>query len=179
MILEEGSLRFEFGERWSVLKLDDHHDYRQRIEKLNGTKAVDFLGALDKESLYFIEVKDFCGHRVENKERLQDGELANEIGQKVRDSLACIIGAYRASNTASEWRQFANLLHDKRKHVIVVVWLEYDLPTHPTMRRKALASIGVNIFKAKLAWLTPRVVVARATEPTIADLQVHYLKKTV
>lgn len=179
MIIDEGSIRFEFGRRWDVMKLDEHLDYRERLAKVDGTKAVDFLGIVDQESLYFIEVKDFRDHRIENKERLQTGELANEVGQKVRDSIACIVGAYRTTSFFNAWHLFSNLLHDKRKPIIIVVWLEYDLPTYPRLRRKALASIGANVFKTKLGWLTSRVIVANAGESTIPDLQVHFLKKSV
>jgi len=54
---KEGFLDFVFGERWEILKLDDHRDYRQRIGKLESTKAVDFIGILDQEELYLIDVK--------------------------------------------------------------------------------------------------------------------------
>ena len=43
----EGYLQFEFGSRWDVIKLDEHPGYRQGIEKLDHTKAVDFLALLD------------------------------------------------------------------------------------------------------------------------------------
>jgi len=63
--IEEGDLAFDFGDRWRVFKLDEHRDYRERVGKLEGTKAVDFLGVLDERELYLIEVKDFRGHRIE------------------------------------------------------------------------------------------------------------------
>jgi len=34
---EEEYLAFEFGDRWRILKLDEHHDYRERIEKVDET----------------------------------------------------------------------------------------------------------------------------------------------
>ena len=44
----EGHLEFEFNERWKhVIKLDEHADYRNGIEKLDETKSVDFLAILD------------------------------------------------------------------------------------------------------------------------------------
>ena len=64
---EEGVLAFEFGERWKIFKLDEHSDYRERIGKIEGTKAVDFLGILDERELYLIEIKDFRQHRIETK----------------------------------------------------------------------------------------------------------------
>ncbi|MDM8562499.1 hypothetical protein QUF54_04015 [Candidatus Marithioploca araucensis] len=73
--IEEGYLAFEFGDRWRVFKLDEHRDYRERIGKLGGSKAIDFLGILDNQALYFIEVKDFREHRIENKTRFLKGKL--------------------------------------------------------------------------------------------------------
>ncbi len=52
-ILEEQNLRFEFADTWQLFQLDEHPSYRRWIEKLDGTKAVDFLG-LHGNSLYFI-----------------------------------------------------------------------------------------------------------------------------
>ena len=74
--IEEGFLAFEFDNHWRIFKLDEHRDYRERIGKLEGTKAVDFLGILDERELYLIEVKDFREYRIENKDRLSKGELA-------------------------------------------------------------------------------------------------------
>lgn len=88
MIFQEQRLEFEFGKSWSVTKLDSNTFYREHMEKLDGTKAVDFVGTANNQDLYLIEVKDFRGHRIENKDRLQDGQLAIETGQKVRDSIS-------------------------------------------------------------------------------------------
>lgn len=97
---KEGFLDFVFGERWQILKLDEHKDYRLRIGKLESTKAVDFIGILDQKELYLIEVKDLRGDRIANKDRLLKGQLAIEIAQKVKDSVACIVGAYRTSSNS-------------------------------------------------------------------------------
>lgn len=174
---EEGALAFEFGERWEIFKLDEHSDYRERIGKIEGTKAVDFLGILDERELYLIEVKDFRQHRIETRDRLLTGELAIEIAQKVRDSLAGIIGAYRTSSVSSHWQPYARLLHDTRATIKVVVWLEYDLPPHPVPRKKALASVGTNVFKQKLKWLTSQVFVYNTHDARLPDLTVINLPR--
>src|SRR5262249_29432833 len=84
---DENKLRFRFGERWHVDKWDKCDVYTGGVGKLcgeltdpdgsprrEGTKAVDFVGVLDREKVYLLEVKDFRGHRVENKKR-QEREL--------------------------------------------------------------------------------------------------------
>ena len=87
---EEGHLRFRFDDSWYAIKYDEHPDYRERIERLDGTKAVDFVAVHRDSQLFLIEVKDFRGHRIENQPRLREGELAIEVGQKVRDTVAGI-----------------------------------------------------------------------------------------
>ncbi len=78
----EGHLRFQFDDSWFAIKYDDHRDYRERIERLDGTKAVDFVAVYMNAQLFLIEVKDFRGFRIENRERVTDGQLALEVGQK-------------------------------------------------------------------------------------------------
>jgi len=64
-----------------------------------GTKAVDFVGVRGG-SLFFFEVKDFRGYRIENTRRQRE-ELPLEIGLKVRDSLAGVAGAYARTGGAA------------------------------------------------------------------------------
>lgn len=177
MIWEEQNLRFEFGKQWRVLKLDDHPDYRDRIAKLDGTKSVDFLGIFNERVFYFIEVKDFRGHRIENKDRLQDGLLADEVGQKVRDSLACVISAHRNSAQQELWKKFVDLICNRQKDIKVIIWLEQDLPAHPIQQRKVLASISSIKFKAKLAWLTRYVLVSSLDNNILPDVKVVNLPR--
>jgi hypothetical protein len=176
--IEEGCLAFEFSEQWNAFKLDDHRDYREGIEKIDNTKAVDFLAIFNKSELYFIEVKDFRGHRIENKERLLKGELPLELAQKVRDSLACIISAYRNSNLAEHWSAYAQLLCDKKAFIKVALWLEEDSPPlHPQLRKKAMASTRTKVFKQKLVWLTSRVLVCGSGKKDLPDVTVMNLPR--
>ena len=86
-VFPEGALQFSFGESWKVLKWDGHSAFAGGLGKVQHTKAVDFLG-LHIDLPWFIEVKDFRSHRIENKKRLTSGELAEEVADKVRDTLA-------------------------------------------------------------------------------------------
>lgn len=174
----EGVLAFEFGHNWVVEKLDEHAAYRDRIQKLHGTKAVDFFGVYGGDELYFVEVKDFRGHRIENKERLQDGKLAIELGEKVRDSIACIVGVHRTANSMEEvWKRYASLLCNKQKALKVRLWLEYDLPNHSNQKRKALASVSTHVFKSKLTWLTSNVLVCNSQLNCLPDVNVRNLPR--
>ena len=117
--------------------------------QLPGIKGVDFAGILDGV-LYLIEAKDFRGHRIENRKRLESGELAIELRQKVHSSVACMVGFHRTSPNPDHWEPFVEALGDKGKRVKVVLWLEHELPPHPAVRRKALSSIHVKMFNSTL-----------------------------
>jgi len=173
--IEEGRLAFEFGERWNVFKLDKHRYYQKRMEKLDETKAVDFLAILDEAELYLIEIKDFRGHRIENKNRLTEGRLAIECAQKVRDSLACIIGASRNSSDYKHWRPYQKLLCDRNRKIKIILWLEYDLPINYRQRQKINASISSKVIKQKLIWLTNYILVCNTDSQQIPDLEVRNL----
>lgn len=168
--IHEQNLLFTFEDSWQVVKLDDHRAYRSGLGKLAGSKAVDFLG-IHQNQLYFIEAKDFRGHRIENQQRLRSGQLGTEIAQKVRDSVACIVAAHRQSGN-SEWQPFLKILRDQRKLVKVVVWLEHDLPADPYTRNKDRASIATKEFKKKLRWLTTTVLVANMADNPLPALDV-------
>lgn len=193
---EEGYLAFEFGEKWRVLKLDEHRDYRKQIGKLEETKAVDFIGIFENKELYFIEVKDFRGHRIENKDRFLKGKLPEcqliegecqllkgelplsvEFAQKVRDSVASIIAAYRTSNEPDDWTPYATLLCNKKISIKIVLWLEHDLPPHLALRRKAMESVSANLFKPKLKWLTRHVFVYNSKKFDLPDVKVNNLPR--
>ncbi len=136
----EGYLQFEFDDRWVVVKYDEHRDYREKIGRLPDTKGMDFATVLDRSLLLFIEVKDFRGHRIQNRERVQDGEPAVEVAQKVRDTIAGIVAANHRGTT-DEWKPFVRCLTTSQKPARVLLWLEDDLPPGPRGRRPNQASV--------------------------------------
>lgn len=158
-VFDEEYLRFAFGEQWSVIKFDEHRDYVERIRNLPGTKALDFVAVHDGTRLYLIEVKDFRGHRIENRHRISDGELALEVGQKVRDTIAGIVAAYHRGSV-EDWDLPVRRLTEVGEHVRVLLWLEQDLPRAPRGRRQNELSVITDALKMRLHWLTPRVFVA-------------------
>jgi hypothetical protein len=164
---DEGHQRFTFDEEhWVVVKYDDHDDYRRRIANLEGTKAVDFVAVRNggDGDLYWIEVKDFRGYRIQNKRRLPDGELAIEIAEKVRDSIAGVVGAYCTSNDWPTWQPFVRALWRRSRVIRMLVWLEEDNMPRTSARRCNGAQVLTQQLKAKLGWLTKRVfVVSKAT----------------
>jgi hypothetical protein len=141
-----------------VIKYDDHRDYRERIARLDGTKAVDVVAVHASERLYLIEIKDFRGHRIETIARVRDAELAIEVGQKVRDTIAGIVAANHRGGTA-DWDGVVSRLAANATPVRVLLWLERDLPPGPRGRRANELSVLIDALKQRLDWLTPRVLV--------------------
>ena len=159
MDFNEGSLQFTFDASWNVFKYDDTPDYRKGIGALPETKAVDFIG-VQRHVLFFIEIKDFRGHRIENQDRLLKGHLAIEIGQKVRDSIAGLVSAHRAASNQDAFSPYVRPLFNLDDEIRVIVWIEQDLPNYNPKREKARKSVEGNVFKQKLRWFTSRVLVS-------------------
>lgn len=176
----EGHLAFTFGPHWNetALKFDAPKGvYKKISNQIEGTKGIDFLGICGQH-LIFIEVKDFRDYRIQNKKRITDGELALEIAQKVRDSIACIVGGGRTSDE-EQWSQFAKLLIDKQKQLRVILWLEDDTPSSPQSQRKSLVAQSVlrHDLERRLNWLTSKVIIHNLKKPlpNNFDLQVGSL----
>ncbi len=156
--IEEGHLRFVFDDSWSVIKYDDHPDYQDRIKRLDGTKALDFVAVHANAILYLIEVKDFRGYRIQNRTRVRDSELALEVGQKARDTIAGIVAAHHRGSTALLDKAVRRLAANATP-VRVLLWLEQDLPPGPRGRRSNELSVLIDALKQRLDWLTPRILV--------------------
>lgn len=151
---EEGDLRFVFAEGWEVEKYDESHFYRKHLEKVPGTKAVDFLAFSDEQAL-FLEVKDFRGHRIENVSRISGGDLVDEVAQKVRDTCAALVPRARKNDQDFHLRT-CRLLNPN--HLIrIILWLEEDRPL--SRRNKANRGILMKALKRKTVWLTSKVYV--------------------
>ncbi len=64
---KESRLEFRFDAPWNlVFQWDKLPAYRQGLARLSSTSAVDFIGLHGSEP-YLIEVKNFCGYRIDNR----------------------------------------------------------------------------------------------------------------
>ena len=131
--ITEGKFIFTFPDNWEVIKYDDSHFFKNHIRKSQGCKAVDIL-ALSDNCLFFIEIKDFRGYRIESKKSIRNDEILNEVVQKVRDTIMGLYAAYRRTNEelAPFYRylcmtsKYSTLARHQRK--IIVVWfIEQDI----------------------------------------------------
>lgn len=198
-IIVEERLVFEFGPSWEVVKYDEHPVHKRGIGDLQGqivcdrcsgkmicegcgrelgrgTKAVDILGS-HEGTLHFIEIKDFRGHRIENRRRLHDGDLAVEVALKVRDTLAGLVGTIHARDP-EEWRVWATSMFKRKPKVFL--WIEQDLAADEDRRRGRPPLPLVDMLDKKLRWLGPHVMVGdRRTPRPLPDLTVNNLSDRV
>jgi hypothetical protein len=174
-VIVEGYLEFTFSDNWQAIKYDDHRDYK-KIEALDGTKAADFVAVHRPRpmTLYLIEVKDFRGYRIKNKVRISDGMLALEVGQKVRDTIAGIVGGLQNRNT-EDWAIVMERLASPSPPIRVVLWLEEDARPRPEGRIKNQRSVIIDDLKRRLRWLTAKVFVASLHDSSIPELTVRSL----
>lgn len=127
---DEGSLRFNFPTDWRVSQYDKTAFYRNKLEKIKlgnmgDRKAVDFVAQAPDGALWLIEVKDFRGHRIENKNRITSGGLVDEVVAKSLDTLAGLWLAHHQQD--AELVDFTHSLKPDRP-VYIVLWLEEDQP---------------------------------------------------
>lgn len=122
--IEEGSLAFDFPDTWLATKYDDWVYYRKHFQSsFGGTKAVDILALRANHLFYLIEIKDY---RIEPRQK--DMELAQEVAEKVRDTLAALFAARIVANKDRE-KDFAERSVKATK---IVVILHVEQPTKPT-----------------------------------------------
>lgn len=159
----EEKLAFSFDKGWHLVRWDKESAFSEGVGVVQGCPALDFCGVRER-AVYLIEVKDFRGHRAENKHRLAEissDSLADELGRKVCATVAGLVGAHRTQHHDEErWKPFAEALLSRRAEVRVILWLEEDVPRGPDHRMTFSDRL-----KKKLRWLTPKVLVASLPKP--------------
>ncbi len=185
-VFEESNLRFDFSDDWTFIEQYDLlSDYDRIKNAITGTKGVDFVGILNDKTLYFFEVKNFKGHRISSKGRFSDDDdpIWLEVAQKVRDTVAGIIGASRKSLDREEklqWQNVAEYLIDSNKRVIIVLWLEQDgdndKQEYKRKRKKGYKTTIKGKLKESLLWLADEVLVLSCDYNLLEDsLDVTFL----
>lgn len=111
-------LDFDFSDGWHVGKFDDWVFYRKQFSRMwNGIKSIDLLAICPAKTAWFIEVKDYRAHP-----RTKPTELADEVAQKVFDTLAALLPA-KLHATEAEEKDLAHAVLKARK-IRVVLHLE-------------------------------------------------------
>ncbi|MFH0825172.1 MAG: hypothetical protein V2B18_20670 [Pseudomonadota bacterium] len=150
----EGNLQFHFPDEWPVLRYDACGFYRDRVEKCQDVKAVDFL-LLARTGLVMIEVTDFRDFRIQTKLSLKNDGLAREFAAKVKDTIAGLYGAHRNEN--EDLAPFCNYLFLQRpRKVKVILLLEEDRPPSGHKSFKAIRSNLIMAINRRLRYLSVR-----------------------
>lgn len=162
----ESNIKFTFNaNEWELVKFDDktNLDYHKVANNIANTKAVDFVGIFNSQSLFFFEIKNFRSHThdAQTQVRLANGaeDLTSEIAQKVRDTLACIVGASRNSTHNPQfWNKTLDLISNNHEFRIIA-WIEEDTEIKPYRQKflKNAMTTRTSKLKSKLNWLTSRV----------------------
>ena len=169
--LDVENQRFEFGDGWTVaFKYDDTDFHQKEATKLQGmidgvphsTKAVDVVGLHNISGLLLLEAKDFRGHRIANKPRIEH-EVSVEVAVKARDTLAALVGAARKPVTEFPSIQLATAL-GQGNDVAVVLWLEDDTFADERRAKVSLGTLNQKL-KALLTSLNVRTFVLSSAVP--------------
>ena len=127
---DEGRLRFQFSDKWEVLKYDDGQYYRGTIGRTGAElTAMDFVAVSSTSALLLLEVKDFRDHEVANRPRLAKGQLATEVATKAFHTLGALYAGVRANHT--ELRILSAGIQPPPDVLQVILLLEQDEPPQP------------------------------------------------
>lgn len=170
--IQEGRLKFTFGDEWKAVQYDEHLCYRSGIEKLkgdlrnntgdtghHGTMALDIV-ARKTGTVLLMEVKDFRGHRIENKNRVGE-ELALEVALKTRDTIAGLVGGLHVRDD-NDIDAMAKSLSAKGNDIHVALWLEEDRRSPSPIERDRHKGRQLTLaqeLKKQCRWLTAKAFV--------------------
>lgn len=118
----EGALSFEIDAKHAI-KWDDSPAYRAGVERLRKTLAVDVVADVNGVGAVYLEVKDFRAARAENEKRKSE-DLAVEVAEKVRDTLAGMTWACRRGLGEPAHERVVGAMTSGVP--LVVLWLEED-----------------------------------------------------
>lgn len=140
--ITEGCLTFTFPAGAESSKYDAWSHYRNQVNSaFGGAKAVDVVYAATNIA-WLIEVKDY-----RKNPRTKTIELAEEVAQKVRDTLVGLVSARFHANNHDEKSLADKLLGKKELRVVL------HLETPPSRSRLHLKSIDPDSVLHKLKQL--------------------------
>jgi len=156
--VQEKRQRFVFDQRWQVAKYDQESPCKALLRALPGSKAIDFCGRTS-DRVFLIEVKDFRTHHGENRERLDPSTaaLAREVAEKVRDSIAGIVGAGRTSDDRF-WAHVGKSCGSPAVKLVIVLWMEIDSHGQSAQQMKPKLDAHLKKLKEHLRWTGAHVM---------------------
>jgi len=120
------------------------------------------VGLHNVSGLLLLEAKDFRGHRIANKQRINH-EVSVEVAVKARDTLAALVGAARKPVSEFPSIQLATALN-QGNDVAVVLWLEDDTFSDERRTKVSLGTLNQRL-KVLLTSLNVRTFVLSSAVP--------------
>lgn len=188
---EDGKLHFEFNTtRWSLI---ESYDTLPDVQKFSDSK-VDFIGLLDNDKLFLIEVKNFRNRLQAASDNLvkkllpddqskydpKNQPVIKEVVESVKDSLLfmALSSRYFVDNIAL-WTQLQQLLIESNTKIFTVFCLETDTDYLPKVdAQKLIIHKGLMIkrLKASLNNLCTDVFIVDSTNlPLLPALNIRYI----
>jgi len=123
-VIDIEQLRFQFGDSWTVCKVDDQADLQKIKKSVQGTKDADIVRIYQGSQLYLIEITDLRNYRIENKDKLRNNEMVQEFVQKIRVTIPAVVGAFHTAERKEQWIPFMQKLGDRNEKIRVILWME-------------------------------------------------------
>jgi hypothetical protein len=176
--LREGDLDFTFDPGWTLIRHWDREAVYAALDaQVPGSRAVDFVGVrADPEAIFLIEVKDYRsseGHGTTRRKLADDGrELADIVAEKIRDTVAGLLGAARVDRDP-DWQQTRHALAE---NVWVVLWIEHAGLAADSEVYKKRSRIGAGVLEDSIQrrcrWLKAKAIVCSRDAACLPGLTV-------
>lgn len=154
--MEVDGIRFVFPAHWQVCKWDDEAFHRRFQRVGGGSKACDIVALPpDGNEVWLIEVKDYRNHR-----RTKSADLFDEVGCKVRDTLAALWAAQRNAATDAE-RDMAQ--RARRRHTVRVAfhYEPFRSASRLAPKPKKQVADALDKLRQKVHAIDPHAVIVR------------------
>ena len=189
---EDGKLYFEFDTtRWSLVEA---YDTLPDVQKFSDSK-IDFIGLLDNDKLFLIEVKNFRNRPQAASDNLvkklqpddqskydpKNQPVIKEVVESVKDSLLfmALSSRYVVENSTL-WTQFQQLLMESNTKIFTIFCLETDadyLPKIDAQKLTIYKGLMMKRLKASLNNLCTDVFIVDSTNLLMLPaLYIRYLK---
>jgi hypothetical protein len=113
--ITEGKLSFVFADGWNVSKYDEWIHYRTHFIKICvAVKAIDILALEPRGCCWLVEIKDYRVHI-----RTKTIDLAEELAEKARDTLAGLVAAQFCANDESEKNSARQALRSRSLRIVL------------------------------------------------------------
>lgn len=143
---KEQDREFIFPDNWKVIHYDEH-PYRKKY--LAEVEAVDFVAIRPDGALFLIEVKDFRGYSIQNRDKILSGSLFGSVGKKVVATVAGLLtGHFRKQ--IEQYEPYAALLRNANQQIRILAVIEHE---YPPGDRCALFLAENDKLKPHVRWL--------------------------